>query len=43
MVERITPRPPPELAERVNAATGQDDRMPVTAAQTVGMKKALSR
>jgi D-arabinitol 4-dehydrogenase len=30
MVDRITPRPPPELRERVRAATGQDDAAPVT-------------
>jgi D-arabinitol 4-dehydrogenase len=29
MVDRITPRPPPDLAERVKAATGWDDRAPV--------------
>ena len=29
MVDRITPRPPPDLAERVQAATGCDDRAPV--------------
>ena len=29
MVDRITPRPPPDLAERVRAATGWDDRAPV--------------
>jgi D-arabinitol 4-dehydrogenase len=29
MVDRITPRPPPELAERVHAATGWDDQAPV--------------
>jgi D-arabinitol 4-dehydrogenase len=31
MVDRITPRPPPELAERVRAATGWNDRAPVMA------------
>jgi D-arabinitol 4-dehydrogenase len=31
MVDRITPRPPPALAERVRAATGFDDRVPVMA------------
>jgi D-arabinitol 4-dehydrogenase len=31
MVDRITPRPPPGLAERVRAATGRDDRAPVMA------------
>ena len=30
MVDRITPRPPPELRERVQAATGWDDAAPVT-------------
>lgn len=30
MVDRITPRPPPELRDRVRAATGQDDAAPVT-------------
>lgn len=30
MVDRITPRPPPELRDRVRAATGQDDAVPVT-------------
>lgn len=30
MVDRITPRPPPELRERVRAATGRDDAAPVT-------------
>lgn len=30
MVDRITPRPPPELRERVRAATGVDDAAPVT-------------
>lgn len=30
MVDRITPRPPPELRQRVLAATGWDDRAPVT-------------
>ena len=30
MVDRITPRPPPELRERVRAATGWDDAAPVT-------------
>jgi mannitol-1-phosphate/altronate dehydrogenase len=34
MVNRITPRPPPEPAARVNAVTGQDDRMSVTAADS---------
>ena len=29
MVDRITPRPPADLAERVKAATGWDDRAPV--------------
>lgn len=29
MVDRITPRPPPELRERVRAATGRDDAAPV--------------
>jgi D-arabinitol 4-dehydrogenase len=29
MVDRITPRPPPDLAARVKAATGHDDRAPV--------------
>ncbi len=29
MVDRITPRPPPELADRVRDATGWDDRAPV--------------
>lgn len=29
MVDRITPRPPPELAERVKGATGWDDLAPV--------------
>ena len=29
MVDRITPRPPPELAQRVKAATGWDDGAPV--------------
>jgi D-arabinitol 4-dehydrogenase len=29
MVDRITPRPPPELAERVRQATGWSDRAPV--------------
>jgi len=29
MVDRITPRPPPELRERVRAATGWDDAAPV--------------
>ena len=29
MVDRITPRPPPELAERVHQATGWADRAPV--------------
>jgi len=31
MVDRITPRPPPGLAERVRAATGLDDAAPVMA------------
>lgn len=30
MVDRITPRPPPELRARVKAATGRDDAAPVT-------------
>ena len=30
MVDRITPRPPPELRERVRAATGWDDAAPIT-------------
>lgn len=30
MVDRITPRPPAELRERVRAATGRDDAAPVT-------------
>lgn len=30
MVDRITPRPPPELGARVKAATGVDDAAPVT-------------
>ncbi|CAN7586137.1 mannitol dehydrogenase family protein [Pseudorhodoferax sp. LjRoot39] len=30
MVDRITPRPPPELRERVRQATGVDDAVPVT-------------
>nr|WP_186329651.1 D-arabinitol 4-dehydrogenase [Variovorax boronicumulans] len=30
MVDRITPRPPPELRERVREATGIDDAAPVT-------------
>ena len=30
MVDRITPRPPPELRERVRAATGLDDAAPIT-------------
>ena len=30
MVDRITPRPPPELRERVRAATGWDDAVPVS-------------
>jgi D-arabinitol 4-dehydrogenase len=30
MVDRITPRPPPELRARVLAATGRDDAAPVT-------------
>ncbi len=30
MVDRITPRPPPELRERVRRATGWDDAAPVT-------------
>ena len=29
MVDRITPRPPPELRERVRQATGHDDAVPV--------------
>lgn len=29
MVDRITPRPTPDVAERVKAATGSDDRCPV--------------
>ncbi len=29
MVDRITPRPLPEVAQRVKAATGRDDRAPV--------------
>ncbi len=29
MVDRITPRPPPDIAERVRAATGWNDRAPV--------------
>jgi D-arabinitol 4-dehydrogenase len=29
MVDRITPRPPPDLRERVRAATGRDDAAPV--------------
>jgi D-arabinitol 4-dehydrogenase len=29
MVDRITPRPPPDVAERVQAATGWNDRAPV--------------
>lgn len=31
MVDRITPRPTPEVAQRVKAATGRDDRVPVMA------------
>jgi D-arabinitol 4-dehydrogenase len=31
MVDRITPRPPPDVAERVKAATAWDDRAPVMA------------
>ncbi|WP_238136765.1 D-arabinitol 4-dehydrogenase [Variovorax sp. JS1663] len=31
MVDRITPRPPPELRERVREATGRDDAAAVTA------------
>ncbi|HZE92544.1 MAG TPA: mannitol dehydrogenase family protein, partial [Rhizobacter sp.] len=31
MVDRITPRPQPDVAERVRAATGWDDRAPVMA------------
>lgn len=31
MVDRITPRPPPELRERVRKATGRDDAAPITA------------
>ncbi|VTU25035.1 D-arabinitol 4-dehydrogenase [Variovorax sp. PBL-E5] len=30
MVDRITPRPPPELLQRVRDATGWDDAVPVT-------------
>lgn len=30
MVDRITPRPPPELRDRVKAATGWDDAVPVS-------------
>jgi len=30
MVDRITPRPPPELRQRVHQATGWDDAAPVT-------------
>jgi D-arabinitol 4-dehydrogenase len=30
MVDRITPRPPPELRARVKAATGRDDAAPIT-------------
>ncbi|WP_198937777.1 D-arabinitol 4-dehydrogenase [Pelomonas sp. KK5] len=30
MVDRITPRPPPELRERVKAATGRDDGAAIT-------------
>lgn len=30
MVDRITPRPPPELRDRVKAATGRDDAAPIT-------------
>ncbi|MCR6480731.1 mannitol dehydrogenase family protein [Variovorax sp. ZS18.2.2] len=30
MVDRITPRPPPELRARVLAATGRDDAAPIT-------------
>ncbi len=30
MVDRITPRPPPELRERVRQATGWDDAAPIT-------------
>ncbi|MGI4779045.1 MAG: D-arabinitol 4-dehydrogenase [Janthinobacterium lividum] len=30
MVDRITPRPPPELRTRVRAATGVDDAAPIT-------------
>jgi D-arabinitol 4-dehydrogenase len=30
MVDRITPRPPPELRARVLAATGRDDTAPIT-------------
>ncbi len=30
MVDRITPRPPPELRERVKKATGWDDAAPIT-------------
>ncbi|MBE5252291.1 D-arabinitol 4-dehydrogenase [Mixta mediterraneensis] len=31
MVDRITPRPTPDVAERVKAATGKDDAVPVMA------------
>ena len=31
MVDRITPRPPPDVVERVKAATGVDDAAPVMA------------
>ncbi|PZD62173.1 D-arabinitol 4-dehydrogenase [Pantoea ananatis] len=31
MVDRITPRPTPDVAERVQAATGKDDAVPVMA------------
>ncbi|MEO8248823.1 MAG: D-arabinitol 4-dehydrogenase, partial [Burkholderiales bacterium] len=30
MVDRITPRPPPDLHERVKKATGQDDEAPIS-------------
>ncbi len=35
MVDRITPRPLPEVAERVKAATGLDDEAPVMAEQFI--------
>lgn len=35
MVDRITPRPPPELTERVKAATGWADRAPVMAEEFI--------